>query len=139
MSRCGYCEEKLGSQNDYVQCGKCKAKYHYDACSGLSSNSWRAKEQRKRGEWSCDRCRKLGHDGINQEETPNEEEDETEEEVQIQNAAEGEIPSILKALTRMEKKLDELTKIKQEMKEIKDSMNFLNQKYQAVLEENQEM
>lgn len=62
MSRCGECEEKLGQkaiQGDVVVCSNCKAKFHYDECSGVSASTWKSMGDTKRDLWTCvQRCRK---------------------------------------------------------------------------------
>lgn len=55
---CGKCTLDLSKSEGYVKCLGCYSRYHFNQCSGLSPNTWKAKSQQCKEEWRCESCRK---------------------------------------------------------------------------------
>lgn len=155
MSKCGGCDNKLGNQNDWVTCGKCKNKYHYE-CSNVSLNTWRAKGQKKRDQWKCKKCRKQRTpseketDRNEQEDEESSSEDENENTDKIEGKEEEEeeinIEDVRAMMRRIEKKLDKLMdahekfiEITAKVTELEKTIDFLDKENKDTKEENKEM
>lgn len=53
---CNQCNLELPSDGEYVLCGKCNGKLHFECC-GLKKNSWKTKSAKAKNEWECIKCR----------------------------------------------------------------------------------
>lgn len=58
MSSCSECTETLPNDGDYVVCGVCHRKLHYNKCSGLSEATWRGMSASRKEVWACNACKK---------------------------------------------------------------------------------
>lgn len=53
---CSKCLVDLPADDDFVSCGTCRGKYHYQ-CSGIQKNTWKAESAKNKSEWKCIPCR----------------------------------------------------------------------------------
>lgn len=152
MDACGECEKKLNNEGDFVVCfGRCLAKYHFDKCSGVSSNTWKRKSETKKNEWLCPRCRKQNKasnsnaeiDDLEKNDFGNKIDEEiTDETEKMSSGASGSEQTVLSNLdirltfARLEQEIRELKKEREEVREMKKAMDFMNKNYEEVIAEN---
>lgn len=161
MARCGECQNKLGSQNDFVICTGCSGKYHYQ-CAKISFSTWSGKSQKKKEEWRCPiKCRKNDkknkeksnqvdvneHLDVNEHSEDDENDQEADQNTLEDKTSQQEKPQLKLAdqiggksdseiLRMICKKLDDMEETKNEVKSIVTSLNFLYKKHEEVEKEN---
>lgn len=54
---CSVCKDGLPKDGDFVSCGKCDYKMHFE-CSGIKKSTWKSKTAKAKSDWECNVCKK---------------------------------------------------------------------------------
>lgn len=150
----GCCQSPTAADEDYIQCTNCANAYHF-GCIGVPGTAALTPP------WICPTCEcsnsKSNSKTVNNDDTPNvtmrpskrlasksppfiniastSESDEKRLEAMVSRALKSEMDELASRMENSFKKmfLAEFRSIKDEMREVKDSMNFMNEKFEEVL------
>lgn len=133
--KCFHCRKDLSTDGEGIVCNAgCKKKYHF-ICSGVSESTYKTMPTGRKDSWLCVNCRSSGSQ---KEKKPSEqgpiEESKTEDVVEPSqhvdsNSKVGQKESLLAEMN------NKLTLMSNEMTEIKETVSFMSEKYDRILEE----
>lgn len=128
QENCGSCNDKLPKTGDYATCSSCESRLHLETCS-VKRITWNNMGTSKQAAWVCISCRrnKKGSSASQAEE------DESE---LTSNAVDDDIEvSSLGVQRAILTKVNALMDMKGKLDSIENSMKFLAEKYDSLLEE----
>lgn len=128
MVRCGYCEENITGEGDYVQCSNCNRKLHFK-CTNITAATFKAMTTRQKGAWKCQLCKDKARQGPSGGERELSEDDKiTEENEALKTATDSHVLSLNSELRR------DIKDIKKTIKEYTASVEFMSKNYDNVNE-----
>lgn len=138
---CIACHEALPDDGRYLDCSECKLPYHLGhACSGVSCSTFSAMGQPKKDTWICKTCRTGKKRGPFQPEGASAGKSTDLEQLLLHEIRE--IKTSLESLPELHKKVDsllflkaEFTKLSMSVSELEESVSFLSNQYDSVLEQ----
>ncbi|KAF6206258.1 hypothetical protein GE061_017487 [Apolygus lucorum] len=126
---CAKCSRDLFSPKKTVKCVKCESSYH-PSCTRLKSvENFRKLRKEARERWECDRCKGL-------EEVSSEDEDSLDGVKEVASKSESTRSSAAeRAICDVNRKLDKLSSVAGDMRELKESVGFMSTQFDTFMEE----